>query len=149
MPPLLHGVGRRRVEQRDAAQDLHVRDLALGRDRALQDHDALHPRLLRDVGIDGGDVLELLRLLDLSAHAHRLDRGWGSVRQPTHDAADDAARHAALDTAPPALAAPPSTPMSMLSSGVISSGTSTGATNLFSRIGLGMTLGALAGRAAG
>ena len=39
--------------------------------------------------------------------------------------------------------------MSMLSSGVISSGTSTGATNWFSTIGLGMTLGALAGRAAG
>ena len=73
--------------------------LPCGRDRALEDHDALHAGLLRDVGVDRGDVLELLRLLDLAADAHRLDRGRRRVGQAADDAADDAAGHAALDAA--------------------------------------------------
>src|SRR5262245_225497 len=96
--PLPHGVGRRLVEQRDAAQHLHVRDLALRRDRALEDHDALHARLLGDVGVDGRHVLELLGLLDLPAHADGLHGRRRRVGQTAHDAAHDTAGHAALDT---------------------------------------------------
>src|SRR5688500_14275466 len=51
--PLLDGVDGGRVEQRYAAKDLHVGDLALGADGALQDHHALHPGLLRDIRIRG------------------------------------------------------------------------------------------------
>src|SRR5438094_9519120 len=39
--PLLDRVDGGLVEQRDPAQDLHVRHPALGADRALEDHDAL------------------------------------------------------------------------------------------------------------
>src|SRR6266513_1513005 len=41
--PLLDRLDGGGVEERDAAQYLHVGDLALGADRALQDHHALHP----------------------------------------------------------------------------------------------------------
>ncbi len=57
--PLLHRVERRLVEQRDRAQHLRVLDAAVGADRRLDDHDALHARRLRDRRIDRLDVLDL------------------------------------------------------------------------------------------
>jgi hypothetical protein len=96
--PLLDGVDRRLVEEGDAPQDLHVRHLALGADRALQDHDALDARLAGDVRIARPHVLELLGLLDLAPDADRLHRRRG-IGQTADDTPDHTARHAAFDAA--------------------------------------------------
>src|SRR5580704_15578855 len=108
--PLLDGLERRRVEQRNRPQHLGVLHMAVRPDRRLDDHDALHARRLRDRRIDRLDILGLRRLLDVAADPHcgrrwrwrRWRRRW-SLDQTADDAADRPADHPALDAADGAL----------------------------------------------
>src|SRR5260221_11613113 len=75
--PLFDRLDGGRVEQRNPPKHLHVGDLALGADRALEDDDALDAGLFGDVRVGRVHGLELLGLLDLSADPDGLHGGRG------------------------------------------------------------------------
>src|SRR5262245_34129746 len=55
--PLLHGIDRGLIKQRDTPERTHVTDSPLRVDGALQNDDSLNPGLLGDRRIGGIDVL--------------------------------------------------------------------------------------------
>ena len=99
--------------------------MAAGVDLGLEDDEGRDARLDGEVGVDGLDLADELRLGDLAADPDDLRRRRRRLgRQPAHDATHDAARHATLDAAR-------DTALDSeieASSGLISFGTSIGAT---------------------
>src|SRR5688572_21247841 len=109
--PLPDGVDGRLVEERDRTKDAHVLHFAVHADGRLEDHDSLYARGLGNRRIDRIDLLQLSRLLDLPADAHRGRRGrrrwWRRLGQAANDSADDATGDTAFDADVPLKAGVP------------------------------------------